>query len=80
MAEGAATGYLAQGPLAECFAEQTKDVQWKSLIPLDTKPPIYLNQEKMERFRPELNKLRFDPSKYDTYLQQLGIQYPTVKK
>ncbi len=61
------------------FAEQTKNVQWRSLIPLDTKPPVYLNKDKMDRFRPELNKLRFDPSKYDTYLQQLGIQYPAIK-
>jgi aminobenzoyl-glutamate utilization protein B len=34
----------------------------------------------MERFRPELERLRYDPSKYKTYLEQLGIQYPTVKK
>lgn len=62
------------------FAEQTKEIQWKSLIPADTKPPIELNKERMDRFRPELNKLRFDPSKYDTYMQQLGVQYPTVRQ
>jgi aminobenzoyl-glutamate utilization protein B len=32
----------------------------------------------MERFRPELCKLRYDPMKYKTYLDQLGIHYPTV--
>ena len=61
------------------FAEQTKDIQWKSLIPAGTVPPIFLNKDKMDRFRPELNKLRFDPTKYDTYLEQLGIRYPTVR-
>jgi aminobenzoyl-glutamate utilization protein B len=61
------------------FAEQTKETKWQSLIPVQTKAPIELNREKMQRFRPELEKLRYDPSKYKTYLEQLGIQYPTVK-
>jgi len=61
------------------FAEQTKDVKWKSLIPAGTEPPIHVNKEKMERFRPQLQKLRYDPSRYATYMEQLGIQYPTVR-
>lgn len=61
------------------FAEQTKDTKWQSLIPLDAKPPITINQEKMTRFRPELEKLRYDPTKYATYMEQLGIKYPTVR-
>ncbi len=60
------------------FAEQTAKTQWKSLIPVDTKPPIHFNKEKMERVRPELQKLRYDPSKYSSYLEQLGIHYPDV--
>ncbi len=60
------------------FAEQTKDVQWKSLIPPGTKPPIELNREKMERVHPQLRALRYDPAKYATYMDQLGIAYPTV--
>ncbi|MEK7408934.1 MAG: amidohydrolase, partial [Acidobacteriota bacterium] len=61
------------------FAEQTKTTQWKSLTPEGTTAPIDLNREKMERFRPELRKLRYDPTKYKTYLEQLGIEYPTVR-
>jgi aminobenzoyl-glutamate utilization protein B len=61
------------------FAEQTKETKWKSLIPPETKPPVYLNTEKMERFRPELDKLRYDASKYSTYMEQLGIKYPTTR-
>jgi aminobenzoyl-glutamate utilization protein B len=61
------------------FAEQTKDVKWQSLIPVETKAPIHLNKEKMERFRPELQKLRYDPSKYKTYLEQLGVEYPPAR-
>jgi aminobenzoyl-glutamate utilization protein B len=60
------------------FAEQTREVKWKSLIPVETQPPVYLNKEKMERVRPQLQKLRYDPAKYKTYLDQLGIKYPTL--
>jgi aminobenzoyl-glutamate utilization protein B len=61
------------------FAEQTSKTRWKSLIPEGTKPPVHLNREKMERFRPELRKLRYDPAKFRTYMEQLGIEYPTVR-
>lgn len=62
------------------FAEQTRTTKWQSLVPAGTVAPSYLNREKMERFRPALNKLRYDPEKYGTYLEQLGIEYPTVRK
>jgi len=29
--------------------------------------------------KPALEKFYFDESKYDTYLEQLNIEYPTVK-
>jgi len=34
----------------------------------------------MEMFLPELRKYYYDPGKYKIYLEQLGIQYPTVRK
>ena len=58
---------------------QTKETQWVSLIPEGTPAPADLNREKMEAFRPLLEKLRYDPTRYDTYLEQLGIEYPTIK-
>ncbi|MBK9167056.1 MAG: amidohydrolase [Bryobacterales bacterium] len=61
------------------FAEQTKDRKWQSLIPVETKAPIELNRERMERVKGQLQKLRYDPERYATYLDQLGIQYPTVR-
>jgi aminobenzoyl-glutamate utilization protein B len=57
---------------------QTKDYTWISLIPEDTEPPIFLNEERMKLFRPELEKLIYDPTKYETYLEQLGVVYPTI--
>ncbi len=61
------------------FAEQTKETKWQSLIPEGVNAPVDLNQEKMARFRPQIEKLYFNPQKYKTYLEQLGIKYPTVK-
>jgi aminobenzoyl-glutamate utilization protein B len=65
---------------AEYFVEQTKETKWKSLIPEGTQPPLQINREKMERFRPALKKLYYDSTRYSSYLEQLGIQYPTVRK
>lgn len=59
------------------FDEQTKTTKWVSLIPEGTQPPIDLNREKMDKFRPQIEKLRYDPTRYGTYLEQLGIKYPT---
>ncbi len=61
------------------FAEQTRDTKWQSLIPPGTQPPASINREKMDRVRPQLDKLRYDPTKYKTYLEQLGIAYPTLR-
>ena len=33
----------------------------------------------MERYRPEMRKYYYDPTRYKTYLEQLGIKYPTVR-
>jgi aminobenzoyl-glutamate utilization protein B len=63
------------------FEEETlKEYRWESLIPLDTPPPIHLNEERMARFRPLLEPLRYDPSRYATYLEQLGVRYPTTAR
>jgi len=56
----------------------TKDYTWESLIPEGTEPPIHLNAEKMERYRPLLEPYIFDETRFDTYLEQLGVTYPTL--
>jgi aminobenzoyl-glutamate utilization protein B len=58
----------------------TKDYQWASLIPLDARPPIDINRERMSRFRPLIEPLIYDPSRFATYLEQLGVAYPTVRR
>ena len=58
---------------------QTKTVKYKSLLRPDDKPAIWLNQKTMDQYRPKMKELYYDPTKYDNYLEQLGIKYPTVK-
>ena len=42
-------------------------------------PPIELNRETMAKYRDQMRKYYYDPTKYKTYLDQLGIKYPTVR-
>ncbi|HEU4875727.1 MAG TPA: amidohydrolase [Pyrinomonadaceae bacterium] len=58
---------------------QTKDRQYQPLISPDDKPPIWLNQRTMDTYRERMRKYYYDPSKYNTYLEQLGIKYPTTR-
>lgn len=46
---------------------QTREYQWVSLIPRGTKPPVHLNEEEMESYRPLLESLIYDPTRYATY-------------
>ncbi len=59
---------------------QTKEIKYQPLINPSDQPAVDLNKDKMEKFAPLLKKYYYDSAKYKTYLEQLGIQYPTVKK
>lgn len=58
---------------------QTKDRKYQALISAQDKPAIWLNKDIMGRYRDQLRKYYYDPSKHETYLDQLGIRYPTVR-
>src|SRR6266487_3545515 len=58
---------------------QTKDVHYQPLIRPQDRPAIELNQDIMARYRPAMRRFYYDPTKYRTYLDQLGIAYPTVR-
>jgi aminobenzoyl-glutamate utilization protein B len=58
---------------------QTKDQKYVPLIAKDTPPAIWMNKAVLEKYRPEMKKYYYDPSRYPTYLDQLGIKYPTVR-
>jgi len=49
---------------------------WKSLIPPDAEPPIFLNTEEMGRYRQALRQFEYDPNGHQTYLEFIGASYP----
>jgi aminobenzoyl-glutamate utilization protein B len=58
---------------------QTKDMKYKTFLRPDDKPAIWLNQKIMEQYRDKMKPLYYDSAKYGSYLEQLGIKYPTVR-
>ena len=58
---------------------QTKDIKYKPFIAASDMPPINLNADIMAKYRPEMKKLYYDAKKYRSYLEQLGIAYPTLR-
>jgi aminobenzoyl-glutamate utilization protein B len=59
--------------------EQTKETKYKTFLRPDDRPATFLNTKIMEQYRPAMKAFYYDASKYDTYLEQLGIKYPTVR-
>jgi len=59
---------------------QTKDMKYTPFITANDPPPIWLNREIMDEFRPALRQYYYDETRFDTYLEQLGITYPTLRK
>jgi len=60
--------------------EQTANETYQPFISADDLPAIEKNVEIMEQYRGELRKFYYDPARYDTYLEQLGIHYPQLAK
>ena len=54
-------------------------MKYTPLIRPQDQPAIWLNEKIMEQYRPEMKKFYYDPDKYPTYLDQLGIKYPTLR-
>jgi len=76
--------FLTQPELVDQAWDYFKNVQgmeseYKPMISDEEKPATHLNVEIMDEFRPELEKFYYDETKFDSYLEQLGISYPTIK-
>ena len=71
---------LIQGAKAYLTDVQLKNHKVLPLLSETDQPQIHLNRETMERFRPAMRKFYYDASKYDTYLDQLGVKFPTLAK
>ena len=59
---------------------QAKEGVYIPLIGREDQPAVHLNRDIMAKHRPSMSQYYFDPSKYKTYLEQLGIEYPTIRK
>ncbi|MDP1641726.1 MAG: amidohydrolase [Phenylobacterium sp.] len=57
---------------------QLKDQKYDPVLADTDMPGIHLNEDIMARMRPKMEPFYYDPSKYDTYLEQLGIAYPNL--
>ena len=58
--------------------EQTADETYMPFITDDDAPAIEKNADIMARYRERLRKFYYDPSRFATYLEQLGITYPQL--
>lgn len=58
---------------------QRKETEYQPMITEKDPPPTYLNKGIMKQYRPQLEKFYYDETKFDTYLDQLNIEYPTIK-
>ena len=60
---------------------QLKEQAYDPVLTAADKPATWLNADLMERMRPKMEPFYYNPKKYPTYLDQLGIKYPngTVK-
>ncbi|HVI99449.1 MAG TPA: amidohydrolase [Sphingomonas sp.] len=57
---------------------QNKDQHYVSMLAKDDTPPLWLNAETTGHFKPDLAKYYYDPERYETYLEQLGVKWPTL--
>ena len=57
---------------------QTKTVKYQPLMAPSDQPATWLNAERMAKYRGEMRKYYYDPARYESYLQQLGITYPAI--
>ena len=59
---------------------QGEEQEYIPFISDTDEPAIFLNKEIMERYRPLMEPYYYDATRFDTYLEQLDIEYPTVRE
>ena len=57
---------------------QTAEEKYRPFISPDDPPAIDKNQDIMAKFKPMLEELYYDADRFETYLDQLGIDYPQL--
>ena len=61
------------------FADQTTEQKYEPMIGPSDVPALDTNTRVMDTYRPQMRRYYFDPSRFKTYMDQLGIKYPTVR-
>lgn len=59
---------------------QASDVDYEPFIRPDDEPAIERNKEIMSEYREAMTAFYYDSSRYDTYMKQLGVEYPTLRR
>jgi aminobenzoyl-glutamate utilization protein B len=59
---------------------QTKDQKYTPLLRPQDKPATFLNTKIMAEYREKMKAFYFDPTRFKTYLEQLGVPYPPPVK
>ena len=68
------------GQAWEYFKGQTEEITYEPLIRPGDQPAIETNRETMARFRPAMRPYYYDATRHGTYLEQLGVRYPTLRQ
>lgn len=58
---------------------QLNGTSYQPVLTAADQPAIDLNRELMERMRPKMREYYYDPSRYNSYLEQLGVDYPPAQ-
>jgi aminobenzoyl-glutamate utilization protein B len=62
------------------FEEMTAELQYEPFIRPSDEPATEMNAGTMDEFRDEMRGYYYDPDRYDSYLEQLGVSYPTLRQ
>jgi aminobenzoyl-glutamate utilization protein B len=63
----------------EYFEEQLKQTTYTPFIGASDQPAIWLHADIMAKYREQMRPFYFDAKKYKSYMEQLGVRYPTMK-
>jgi aminobenzoyl-glutamate utilization protein B len=59
---------------------QLRDQKYVQFLAATDTPRIEQNADIMARYKDSLRKLYYDPRRHKTYLEQLGVTFPTLTK
>jgi aminobenzoyl-glutamate utilization protein B len=71
---------LVQGAWQYFNEEQNQDLRYTPFISPSDQPAIEMNEKIMDEFRDDMRPYYYDADRYDSYLDQLGVSYPTLRQ